>query len=417
MTRHRHCITVLTTVALAATSSIANADPVHHFDISSYHGCTANDCGTLWCWGGEESVFGGDKGVHYTGTPSWPFQVGAGDRHSCVNLRDVNGPSGGNARGFIDCWGRNDYGQIDVPPEHEWRQLAVGMDHNCATDWTNKVVCWGRDDAGQVSEAPAGRTFATLGLAAKQSCGVTRVFVNGRVVDGDEIRCWGEPAGKIEVVHRTDLPFAPSGERFTKVSAGAVHTCALTNFGKVYCWGDNTSSVLSPSFQGQPTGLSFPIEGGGTMQQVPAGRTYLDVAAGELGTCAVYDDNFSGERGVECWGYPFSFDQSLWTIMTSGGLESTEVPLEGFEPEQVQLTLNEVCALDVDDGELRCWSTTNGVWWSCEPQSDPHCCDSFEKSCCDPATDASCCDPNTDPLCRDHRSWDLLPDVDPYACV
>lgn len=400
---------------ILAAPQHAAAAPVHHFDISVQHGCAANDDGWLWCWGGEEFIFGGDHGVKFGGPPSWPFQVGAGERHSCVNVRDVNGPTGFNARGFIDCWGRNEDGQIDVPPEHDWRQLAVGQNHNCATDWTNHAICWGRDDFGQVSDAPANVLFSTLSLHTTQSCGVVRRNVGGQIIDGDAVQCWGKTAGDIDLVRASDLPYAANGERFVQVSAGFMHTCARSNFDNVYCWGDDGAHQLSPSFEGTPTGVELPIEDGGTMQYIPGDRSYIDVAAGEAGTCAVYDD-INGDRGVQCWGFPYSSDVSLWTTTTKGALRSDELPLEGFEPEQVQLTFGEVCALDTDAGELRCWFPWNAAkYWACDPTADARCCDDLQQDCCSPAAEPSCCDPSIDPFCHDLRSWDLLPDVDVYA--
>jgi hypothetical protein len=398
--------------ATALGASTAIADGVHHLDLSMGHGCVANDCGTVWCWGGEEFVFGGDRGVKFKGSPSWPYQVGAGDRHSCVNVRDVNGPGGFANRGMIDCWGRNDYGQIDVPIEHDWRQLAVGSDHNCATNWSHRAICWGRDDFGQVSGAPPSEQFATISVHATQSCGVSRRAGGG---DGERVRCWGKTAADVEVVSAGELQWP--NERFVAVSAGGAHTCALSDFGEVYCWGENSASQLSPSVGGASTGIVTQLENGAEMHRIPGQLTFIDVAAGEISTCAVYDDFVLGERGVLCWGYPFSHGVSLWEDTTGGALSSHYLPLEGFHPEQVDVTFNEVCALDTDDGEMRCWSLSyTEKQWRCDPATDPRCCDDLAASCCEPAQEPACCDPTIDKYCAERRSWGLFPEVDPYAC-
>lgn len=396
--------------ALGATTALA--DGVHHLDLSMGHGCAANDCGIVWCWGGEEFIFGGTNGVKYPGPPHYPYQVGAGDRHSCVNMRDVDGGDF-TQRGVIDCWGRNDYGQIDVPPEYDWRQLAVGADHNCATNWANDVICWGRDDYGQVSDVPLAQKFSSISAHQVQSCAVSRRSGFG---DGEWASCWGKEAGGVERVDATELRSA--GERFETISAGAAHTCALSNFGEVYCWGDNSASQLSPSVGGLSTGIVTVLENGTEMHRIPGNLTFHDVAAGEAATCAVYEDNVTSERGVLCWGYPFSHGVSLWDYMTKGALRSHKLPIEDdFEPAQVDLTFNEACALSTD-GEMRCWSLSyTEKQWSCDPATDPRCCDELDSSCCDPAQNAACCDPAIDPYCSEHRSWGLIPEVDPYSCL
>lgn len=390
------------------------ADGVHHFDLSMGHGCAANDCDAIWCWGGEEFIFGGTSGIDYKGPPEHPYQVGAGDRHSCVNMRDV--PSQGfSARGVIDCWGRNDDGQIDVPPEHDYRQLSVGANHNCATNWTNDLVCWGNDDYGQVSLAPTNERFALLSSHQTQSCGVGRLPGNN---DGQWVSCWGKTAGGVTRVNDEELSNLVANERFAQVAAGAAHTCALSNHGKVYCWGDNSASQLSPSVNGTPTGIVTLLENGTEMHQLPGGLTFEYVAAGEAASCAVFVENVTGERGVQCWGYPFSHGASLWTHMTKGELRSHRLPLdEDFDPVAVDVTFNEVCAQS-GDGELRCFALSYArEQWTCDASSEPRCCDDLEDACCDPQQTPGCCDPALDPFCTDLRSWTLVPDVDLYACT
>lgn len=376
----KHDITNIAAFCLVAfAGSDAYAGPVTHFDLGREHGCAANDCGTAWCWGGEEFVFGGDKGVISTFSERQPFQVGAGDRHSCVMWRDEPFLQ---HRGIIDCWGRNDYGQIDVP-EGTWRQLASGADHNCATLWNNEVMCWGRDDHGQVSGVPAGVTFATLSAGPTQSCGVSR--------NNDRILCWGKTAGGINEVPASVLPGAGKDpELFVKVSAGADHTCALTNYGRVYCWGSNDLQQTVPMFMGSPTGVEITLEDGAKIHWISGPRTYLDVSAGSAATCAVYVDHLGAvdNRHVGCWGSPFSYGGSLWAWMTNNSLPSTELPLGNFAPERAEVTANEACALDDDTGELRCWSIVYAEpMWSCDP-ADPACV-----------------------------VWELVPEVDPNACI
>ena len=384
---------IVAALALSAgIGSIAHADPVHHFELQPWHGCAANDCNTVWCWGGHEFVYGGDKGVTSTFAQREPYQVGAGDRHSCVNWRDVSGPSGFGARGIIDCWGPNDYGQIDVPPEHDWRQLSVGSDHSCATDWTHHAICWGRDDQHQVSGTPVVDLFATLSAGINQTCGVSR-RINMGTHDGEAIACWGKTSGGIAEVAASDLPGAPS-ERFTKVSAGFEHTCALSNEGDVYCWGSDDNGQLAPRVGGVPQNKIITLETGEEISQVTYGLTYLDVSAGTWGTCAVFR-YMNGTGGVHCWGLPFDKEMALWSDV--GDSDVLPIPY-GFRPDTAQLTNNEACTLGhqldasnqpIGDAILLCYQVfyAEEYWTTCDPN------------------DATC------PI------WELVSEVDEEQCI
>jgi hypothetical protein len=127
----------------------------------------------------------------------------------------------------------------------------------------------------------------------------------------------------------------------------------------VYCWGANDAQQATPLNNGIPYGTEIALEGNKKMYWLSGPKDYLDVSAGELGTCAVSIDYTFGDRHVDCWGYPFSFGFALW----GKDADAREVPLLGFEPERAELTYNEVCALDTDTGVLDCWE----VLWS-DPQ-------------------------------------------------
>ena len=117
--------------------------------------------------------------------------------------------------GALWCWGSNDRGQLgsgitsDIEPFPvaspsgvAFEQLSLGEGHSCGLDGSGTIYCWGRNDFGQVG--------------------------NGRA--GDAVL---EPVAI--AIDRT----------FTKVSAGAYHTCGLTgpdDGGAIYCWGRNTGS-------------------------------------------------------------------------------------------------------------------------------------------------------------------------------
>jgi alpha-tubulin suppressor-like RCC1 family protein len=74
--------------------------------------------------------------------------------------------------------------------------------------------------------------------------------------------------------------------RFETVSAGSVHTCAVTTTGVPYCWGSNSDGQLGDN--------TTEMRGGPV--PVVTSSDYVMVSAGSSHTCGLLDDN------ANCWG-------------------------------------------------------------------------------------------------------------------
>jgi alpha-tubulin suppressor-like RCC1 family protein len=90
--------------------------------------------------------------------------------------------------------------------------LAVGRKHVCVRDRAEAIECFGANDRGQLG---------------------------------------GTPTGPGETV-TVPLPAAPPAAIATSLSAGADHTCAVVNGGRLRCWGANESGQLGNGSTADP---------------------------------------------------------------------------------------------------------------------------------------------------------------------
>ena len=87
------------------------------------------------------------------------------------------------------------------------------------------AVCWGEDDEGQTSP-PTGERFTALSSGARHTCALRD--------DGTAV-CWGQ--------NDEGQASPPAEERFTAISSGAEHTCGLRMDGTVLLLGRQVSLV------------------------------------------------------------------------------------------------------------------------------------------------------------------------------
>ena len=136
------------------------------------------------------------------------------------------------------------------------------------------------------------------------------------------------------------------------ISAGGLHTCALTSAGQVFCWGDATFGKLgagdpSTSIQPRPTavtGLDKPV---------------ASIDAGSHHTCAV-----TVAGGAFCWGWNFSGQLGREEPLRCSGrifqvlpeCSSLPVQVKGLEQGVVAVAAGDShsCAL-TDQGGVKCW--------------------------------------------------------------
>ena len=242
-------------------------------------------------------------------------------------------------------------------------KISAGYGHACAVMTDGSLYCWGNNNNGQI------------GNGSNNTLPSTQI---------------GSPV-------LVDIP-----ERVTDVSAGFEFTCALTQSGVAYCWGDNSYGQLgiagysTPNTgtchsqggvgncsQSQPTAQPTRVHFGHLAQAF--GNPVLSIEAGFRHACAVVSQNNSSDNGsVYCWGpggmssggeallgigeQPDDYPQPVPVTMPSGILASS-----------VSVGFSHTCFISSgdpyggawgDSPQLYCWGQNNSHLLGGQPDSE-----------------------------------------------
>jgi alpha-tubulin suppressor-like RCC1 family protein len=242
------------------------------------HACSLDTDGVAACWG---QGFAGQLGTGAGEDRQAPTSVAADSSFYSLTAKGQH-TCALTAVGTAFCWGNNRDGQLGHPAASEtchlddtpfscgfqplavvgpysFRSIEVGVSHTCGLTREGEAVCWGSNRSGQlgyssetcldetgshacsVRAQPASTEarFSMISAGAAHTCALT---ADGRPW------CWGRnDSGQLGLGHTSDtaepkpLPVSPS---FSTIEAGAFHTCGLTTDGLLYCWGRNLFGEL-----------------------------------------------------------------------------------------------------------------------------------------------------------------------------
>jgi alpha-tubulin suppressor-like RCC1 family protein len=333
--RNRIAAVALTaTLLLAASCGVARAAAQGpHLTAGGGHTCAILAAGYVECWGDNGSGQLGDgttidrtaaarvRGIAHA------VAIAAGDAHSCAVI----------ANEHVKCWGNDYAGQLgDGARRNRSRPVAVrgiaravgiaaGDGFSCALLSNGKVKCWGGGADGQLGDGSE-RTRTTPVLVRRLT-GVVQVSAAGNhacaLVSGGSIECWGsDPYGQLGDIANRPIPISGiAGATAVAAGGGAIpdkiaendseYSCAIVDFGQVWCWGDNRAGQLG---DGTTTTSATPVRVSGV-----EGATQL--TAGVQHACALVSAG-----AIECWGDDRAGELGAGSISD----HSTAVPVVGL---------------------------------------------------------------------------------------
>lgn len=174
-----------------------------------------------------------------------------------------------------------------------------GDDHTCALGAVGTLYCWGENRDGQLGFEGRDRTTAGPVVFPPEAGPIVSVAVGGRhtcaVSEDGRLFCWGNDdrgqlgLGSLDLTGPTEVELEGDA---VEVVAGSRHTCVRQADGEVLCFGDNAQGQLGiDTFAG--SALPLPVVG------FEAGEVQ-ELSAGDRHTCArVVED---GATELRCWG-------------------------------------------------------------------------------------------------------------------
>ncbi|MNJ96737.1 Regulator of chromosome condensation (RCC1) repeat protein [compost metagenome] len=383
-------------------------NPVKKVTIGNIYGCALSTDGKVKCWGDGSSIGAGDtvtrgdsSGEMGDALPVVDFGTGrtvkdldAGYFHSCAVLDNDK----------VKCWGNNYNGGlglgdtnsrgvgpgemgdnlpvVDLGPGYRATQVVAGAVHSCALLDDGSVKCWGNNEYGQLGlgdinnrgDGPGemgnallavnlgtSRTATQIGAGAWHSCAL---------LDNGRVKCWGENgSGQLGLGDNTfrgdgpgemgdALPFVDLGTNRTakKIIVGENHTCAILDNDSLKCWGYNTQGQLGLG-DAISRGLNPSEMGDGLLPvDVGAGRKVKDASLSSYHSCAILDDST-----VKCWGDngygEIGTGDSSMRGIVPGDMGDVLLPVmlgAGRTVISISAGGNNSCAV-LDNKKLKCW--------------------------------------------------------------
>ena len=282
--------TLALALMLAACQRNLESGSVIQVTVGTGHTCATRENGEVVCWGAglnRSDCYGDSIACGQSVSPQGNFSEStAGDIHSCALSVD----------GRIVCWGHFWAVETEVPPEFRFTQISAGFWHSCGITADDRVTCWGYNGFGNANPPGGtcdaesriyGRCYGDDSISTDKFSYVSAGLLHTCALRLDgTVNCWG--AGKVGETGDSNFgQSAPPEGKFVQLTAGSWHTCGLQEDGRVACWGDGkTTNDCSNTAEHHTCGQSAH----------PADR-FVQISAGNIHTCGVTVDG-----SIKCWG-------------------------------------------------------------------------------------------------------------------
>ncbi|HEY0672863.1 MAG TPA: hypothetical protein VGD27_11375 [Longimicrobiales bacterium] len=352
--------------------------------VGDMHSCALSETGAAYCWGdglsgqlGTGRAESSSYAVRVAGSRSFS-SIDAGGRHTCALT----------AAGQAYCWGENDTGQLGtgdreqalepqpVETTERFASLSAGWEHTCAITTDGRAFCWGHGAYGELGDGVSPGT-ATSPRPVLTALRFTQISAGGRhtcaVALGGAGYCWGanEVAqlgiGTAGAQH--DVPARVDGTfSFSDISAGWNHSCGVSPQRIAYCWGENAYGEMGSGWEWLAGEPAQPSPGEVTSY---GEIMFVQISAGKGFTCGRRD-----QGTVYCWGkgthgqlgngLARNFLTAQWVKGGPGRLDVFSVDI--FQKVDAGSD-SHACAAAVD-GRVFCWGNGasgqlgNGEWLS-----------------------------------------------------
>jgi alpha-tubulin suppressor-like RCC1 family protein len=270
---------------------------------------------TVGCWGdsysGQLGGASGGNGIVPVVPPSgtWTHVTG-GHRATCGTTSD----------GTIACWGEVAGVEVDTPLAisgaelHDLGELTFGDGGACAArPIDNARVCWGANNYAQLGDGTTMDVAQPTAYDVGTTAAVSIDLLHGcKLSTAGGVTCWGSTtayeAGTTSGLIATPVTVSDASgvlSGCTAISTSTDHTCALCSARPV-CWGQNRAGESGRGRTSAADAIAAPVA-------VPAGLTFIEIAAHDAGGCALetggtlycWGDGAHGEAGDGSHGSPY----------------------------------------------------------------------------------------------------------------
>lgn len=254
----------LPAVRVMATSSTLHAEAV---TAGAHRACALESDGRAVCWGfnwegalgvgsKEETV---DRATPVVGGLRFSQVSMANDYYTCALTRD----------GVAWCWGLGgawlgnpaapDPAREPVPvatPER-FTALSTGDYVTCGLATTGRTWCWGYSYFGLLGDTTQASSSIPVLLSTTELLNPVEISLRAAcgLTPAGGVMCWGTQGGPPGTFGNAGPGFYPPvpvhpTHRFTDLSVGWEHVCALATDGVAWCWGHNWFGSLGQSSPG-----------------------------------------------------------------------------------------------------------------------------------------------------------------------